>query len=499
MTTSVPLRKPAILTQQMLHLKRLILLFAILLVTACGDGMSTGGPISFPTPGRGDLVVLTTLPIETADNEPLGVAGLEKDLVETFARELGVEVSWRTVAPEKLADELARSRYHLAAAWLSADGSNAMQQSPAILSSRDVLVQHESSLPLTKLEQLKDKTVHVMAGSRQARTMRQLAESLPGLEIVEVGKGDIFDLAASLGERRIEYAAIDDRMDELAAQFVPALRTTLTLSKEQAIVWPLGQHPNPEMQARVNTFVERIRRDGTLARLEERYFGHIRRLEQPDIEKFLAAVESVLPKLRRHFTAAQAITGLDWRLLAALAYHESHWDPNATSYTNVRGIMMLTEDTADHLGVSNRLDPAESILAGARYLNQLKDALTDSVAEPDRTWLALAAYNLGLGHLNAARSIARQQKANANTWYDMRRVLPLLAKPEYYSKLKSGRGRGGEAVILVENIRSYYDILSRHEPAYTATTTTTTTKAKEKRSQPGIRPGRAPGLIFQAG
>jgi membrane-bound lytic murein transglycosylase F len=115
-------------------------------------------------------------------------------------------------------------------------------------------------------------------------------------------------------------------------------------------------------------------------------------------------IETTLPKFRKSFQAAQVLTGLDWRLVAAVAYQESQWDPNATSYTNVRGIMMLTEETADRLQVSNRLDANESILAGARYINLLKDLLPEETEEPDRTWLALAAYNIGPGHFNAART-----------------------------------------------------------------------------------------------
>ncbi len=145
--------------------------------------------------------------------------------------------------------------------------------------------------------------------------------------------------------------------------------------------------------------------------------------------------------------------------------------------------MMLTEDTADRLGVENRLDPRESILAGARYLGLLRDQLPPSVSEPDRTWQALAAYNLGPGHFNAGRSLARQLKADADSWYEMKRILPLLAQPKYYERLKSGRARGGEAVILVENIRSYYDILLRHEPARFLVA-----EAPEARRGSGIKP-----------
>ena len=175
MTTSVPLRKPAIVSQLMSLLKRLFLLFATLAVSACGDWLTPGGPLSFPTPGRDDLVVLTALPLAAADNEPTGVSGLERDLVEAFAQELGVPVKYRPASNAELPDKLAGSRYHIALGWFSAGDDANLQASVPIFTSRDVLIQHEGSLPLTSRTQLAHKTVHVMAGSRQARTMHQLA------------------------------------------------------------------------------------------------------------------------------------------------------------------------------------------------------------------------------------------------------------------------------------------------------------------------------------
>jgi membrane-bound lytic murein transglycosylase F len=130
--------------------------------------------------------------------------------------------------------------------------------------------------------------------------------------------------------------------------------------------------------------------------------------------------------------------------------------------------MMLTEETADFLGVGNRLDPAQSIPAGARYLNYLRSQIPASTPEPDRTWQALAAYNIGPGHFAAARRLAARLGVDGDSWPEMKKILPLLARPAYYSHLKSGKARGGEAVILVENIRVFYDILTRYEKPFAA-------------------------------
>ena len=433
----------------------------IFCLAACGDVRL----LPFPTPGKQDLVVLTRSgPLTYQADDAAGANGLEYDLTTAFAEELGVRVNHVVVAPHALEEKIRAGDYHLAAAWLSPTLEN-IQASPPLFKTRDILVQHEASLPLTQFDQLAGKTLHAMAGSRQAATVRQLMAKIPGLTLIEVDQGDVLDLLESLGKPPVNYVVIDERLEELANQFVPSLRSSLKLGDSAPIVWLLGQHPNPELKARAAAFIQRIHQDGTLARIEERYFGHVRRLGQSDVEKFLGEIKTTLPKLRKHFHSAEKVTGIDWRLLAALAYQESHWDAFATSFTNVRGLMMLTEETADRLGVSNRLDARESILGGARYVNILKDMLPPEVEEPDRTWLALAGYNIGPGHLNAARTIARQLNVDANAWFDMKRILPLLAKPKYYSRLKSGRARGGEAVILVENIRSYYDILTRYEAA----------------------------------
>jgi membrane-bound lytic murein transglycosylase F len=448
-------------------IKRLLTFSGLLIAAGCGD---VGSRLPFPTPAQHDLVVLTSPGLMTyATDENGNPGGLEYDLTQAFAQELGVGVKYLVAEPDDLEEQLGKARYHLAAAWLSPRADSDNQATPAIFQSRDILAQHEATLPLTELPQLAGKTVHVMAGSRQAVTLEKLKKQLPGMKVVEIAQGDVLNLLEKLGNRQIDYVAIDESVEDIANQHIPNLRTTLPLGETTPVVWLLGKHPNAELKARLDSFIERVQHDGTLARLEDRYLGHVRRLEQPDIVKFLGEIETTLPKFRKYFQAAQALTGLDWRLIAAVAYHESHWDPNATSYTNVRGIMMLTEETADRLEVTNRLDPSESILAGARYVNLLKEQLPDDVAEPDRTWLALAAYNIGPGHLNTARTLARQLKADPNSWYDMKGILPKLAQPKVYQQLKTGRARGGEAVILVENIRSYYDILQRNASPFAPT------------------------------
>jgi membrane-bound lytic murein transglycosylase F len=214
---------------------------------------------------------------------------------------------------------------------------------------------------------------------------------------------------------------------------------------------------------RAREFFSRIATDGTLKRLMDRYYGHVKRLDRSDLDNLFDAIRTRLPDYRPVFQEAQQVTGLDWRFIAALAFQESHWDPLATSPTGVRGMMMLTSTTADRLGVKDRLDPRQSIIAGARYFVDLRDSLPDRIAEPDRTWMALAAYNQGLGHLEDGRVLTQRLGLNPDIWIDIKKALPLLSRSDFYVTLKHGFARGGEAVVLTENVRTYYDILMQLE------------------------------------
>jgi membrane-bound lytic murein transglycosylase F len=185
-----------------------------------------------------------------------------------------------------------------------------------------------------------------------------------------------------------------------------------------------------------------------------------------DITNFLKLSNTLLPKYKHLFKQAQEVTGLDWRLLAAVSYRESHWDTFSTSPTNVRGLMMLTEGTADLMGVTDRLDPKQSIPAGAKYIVKMKETIPDRIPEPDRTYMALAAYNIGYAHLEDARVLAKRFKLNPDSWADVKKTLVMLNNPEYFSTVKYGYASGGAPVIFVESIRSYQRILERYQPSH---------------------------------
>jgi len=395
------------------------------------------------------------------------VSGFDHDLAELFAQQLGVKLRFVVANdPARLQALVKGGKAHFATSIAIRANDNGLRYTSPLREARQLLAEHADAPPIEGKEDLAGVTIDTLAGSLQAEQLQ--AMSKPGLDfnLARKKNRNEIDLLEQVSLGRSEMAATDELNFSIAQNFYPDIKIAYFLPGSIQYAWAFPETEDRALFDKAQAFLARIRTDGTLARIFDRYFGYIERVGEADVAGFLYRMQTLLPHYRADFIAAEQATGLDWRLLAALAYQESHWDPTATSATGVRGMMMLTEDTADHLRVSNRLDPRESIRAGGKYLAELVDQLPPEIKHPDRLWLALAAYNLGMGHMNGARAIAKGLKRDPDSWYEMKQVLPLLAREKYYNRLKSGRGRGGEAVIMVENIRTYFDILSRYEPLH---------------------------------
>lgn len=206
-------------------------------------------------------------------------------------------------------------------------------------------------------------------------------------------------------------------------------------------------------------FLDTVRNDDMLERYLKNEAAHPQRLDFANMHTFMLYILERLPKFRALFERLAAEYDLDWRLLAAIAYQESHWNPEAVSPTGVRGLMMLTRDTARYVGIANRTDPDQSAKGGAKYFKLVKKKIPQRIPEPDRTWLALASYNVGFGHLEDARILTQRLGDNPDSWQDVKKHLPLLSVQKWHSRTKHGYARGHEPVKYVQNIRNYFSIL----------------------------------------
>jgi len=399
-------------------------------------------------------------------------SGLDVELVNRFAQTLGKPVQFIVLSSQaEIRWALYSKRAHFAAAGLLEDShwkKDARFTAPYRRVTPQVVYNSNLQEKPDDLEDLNDETLTCISDSTHAEIVEELRRhGHARIKIQRVSSlTDPLDLLAQVEARKIDYVVADSHQVQLAQQYYPSLAVAFDLGPPRRLcfAFPLGRED--KLFASANQFINKITNNGELARMSEHYFGHLGTLNEQDVRGFLEKRVTLLPRFNAMFKHAQAITGFDWRLLAALAYQESKWDPLATSPTGVRGIMMLTADTADSLHVSDRLDPKQAIPAASKYLAQLMDSLPLSIEGPDRLWLGLAAYNVGNSHLEDARILAQRKGLNPSRWVDVKHVLPNLADPEIFPELKFGYARGNEPVNFVDSVRSYYKILQRFEEEY---------------------------------
>jgi len=427
-----------------------------LLLVACGQPL--------PAWNVDKLVVIVPEAAHGAEAE------FERELARLFAERLNVALEIIPMPQDKVSHALRKHKAHLAAASLRSEANIAgLHFGPSYQSLRELVVCNRDNKSPRKLAGLAGMKLAVVAGSAQEQALREAQGKLPELQWQARQKLTVQDLLAEVAEGDLDCTVANELQFADARNYHPNLVASLNIAQPSKLAWGFPGNADPDLLKQVQIFFADIRQDGTLRRLLDRYYGHSERLGTTDAATFIGRRNTMLPHYRHLFEEAARLIGGDWQLLAALAYQESQWDPLATSFTNVRGMMMLTEDTADRMKVKNRLDARESIIAGAKYLALLKEQMPDRIPEPDRTWLALAAYNQGYGHLEDARILTKRAGLNPDSWADVKKWMPLLNRPGYYETLKYGYARGGEAVILVENIRSYYDMLKRLESGQTST------------------------------
>lgn len=387
--------------------------------------------------------------------------GLEYELISMFAGHLGVELDLKIAGTRSQVRSALDNRYtNMAAAMIVTNEVNAEKylHTESFLETTPLIVYRYGSTRPRDVQDLVGKRIAVAVDSHLLLELEKHKEEFPSLEWEAVNE-DTEDLIRMVQDQIVDYALVYSLELQLHRPYYPRVREAFKLAEPRGVAWFFPKSADHSLLNAANEFIREIKQDGTLMYLKERYYGHLAQFNYVGARTFIRHSRQRLPKYEDAYKEYSEKYDTDWRLMAAIGYQESHWRANAISPTGVRGLMMLTQPTAKDMGVENRLDPIESIRGGIKYFSRIHKRIPDRIPEPDRTWFALASYNVGYGHLEDARILTEKGGKDPDKWADVKEFLPLLQQKKYYSKTRYGYARGTEPVIYVQNIRRYYDVL----------------------------------------
>lgn len=389
--------------------------------------------------------------------------GLDYELAKGFADRLGVELELY-VADQfwQIFPDVQTGRAHIAAAGLTiTEPRKALVNfSPPYQSVEQQVIYRRGTHRPYDIEDLYNGRIEILGGSAYVATLRQIASQFPALNWSENTEVGVEELVRRVAAGELDYTIVDSNVFEMLQHSHPDARVGFSLSSKIPLAWALPKTSDTSLREAVSAYFAELQASGELTALIDRY-----RIDEPEnfdyvgSRAFVRHFDGRLPAYRRYFREASARSGIDWRLLAAVAYQESHWNPDAVSPTGVRGMMMLTRHTAEIVGVEDRTNPRQSIIGGADYLKRVLKKIPGRIAEPDRTLLALAAYNIGFGHLEDARIITEIQGGSPDSWDEVKQRLPLLGDPQWFERVARGFAHGAVAALYADNIRRYYEIL----------------------------------------
>lgn len=434
----------------------------MLLLSACSEPPNKLATIK----QSGELTVLTRIDPTTYEIDESGSMGFEYDLVQLFAERLGVRAHF--LVPNKFHEILelvADDKADFAAAGLSVtkERLETLKFTPAYAQVTQQLVTHTRTHRPKNIATVDTLFFEVLSSSSHAENLQALKLLHPRLVWNETNEHTPSELIELVNDGVLDHTVADSNQFQIVRSKYPKLYAALNLSKPEQIGWAFPISHDHSLYDEAVKFLAEAEKDGTLKQLHDKYFDFAKALNYVGICTFWRHIRDRLPPALTDFKNAGEKYSIDWRLIAAVAYQESHWRNNAVSPTGVKGMMMLTKVTAKEMGISDRQDQSQSIEGGAHYLSTRFAVMPEHIPEPDKTWMALAAYNVGLGHVEDARIITQKQGGDPNKWVDVKERLPLLTKKKWYSKTKHGYARGYEPVKYVKNIRHYYNMLNELE------------------------------------
>ena len=410
----------------------------------------------------GVLRLITTNAINTYyhyNDEP---TGFEYDLAREFADFLHVELDIITPGWNNMMPYLEQRKGDFIASGLviTKEGLEKVSFSIPYMTIQQRLIHHKLILNPKNIEDLTNRTLHVRRSTSYQSRLKEIEAS--GIDFTYILHDNISteELIQMVDTRQIKFTIANNHIAYLNQRYYPDIRIGIPLQKTEHLAWAVNKKDSHLLE-QMNKFFLYANQTGLLKQISDKYYADIENTDPFDLKKFHQRIKTRLPKYKHIIIEESRKYNFDWKLVAAAIYQESHFNSNARSFTNVRGLMQLTTDTAEEMGIENRLIPSQSIKAGIKYLDKMVKKFDYLKNDYEEILFALASYNIGYGHVLDAIQIAKDMGMDETKWQNLKTTLPLLSKSKYYEKTRYGFARGWEPVQYIGRILTYFDILKQ--------------------------------------
>ena len=444
----------------LLLLLMLTVFFVSILIHNQNLGTATGTLDRIRSTGK--LRLITANSLNTYSYYEGQPTGFEYDLALEFAKYLNVELDVVTPGWNNLFVYLTQDKGDFIAAGISITTQRLEDAAFSIpyMTIQQRVIHHNLIFGPKNIEDLRFRTFHVRRDTSYHYRLEQIQASGIALNYILHDNIPTEELIAMVNRREIRFTIADSNIALLNQRYYPDIRIGIPIQERESLAWAVRKN-DTDMIVEINRFFLHANATGILRKITNKYYENTQNFDVYEIKKFHERIKTRLPKYKRVIMEESKKYGFDWRLVTAVVYQESHFNPNAKSFTNVRGLMQVTHATAREMGITNRRNPSQSIRAGIGYLNKMYQKFSHIEDEYQRMLFSLASYNIGYGHVQDALKIAEEKGLDPTTWQALKTCLPLLSKTQYVKTAKNGYARGWEPVQYVERILTYFDILKQ--------------------------------------
>ena len=301
--------------------------------------------------------------------------------------------------------------------------------------------------------ELAGQQVHLSRASPYRGRLLELSTDLPGdIDVIEVEQS-ADQLIERLAEGEIGFTVTAQNFASLKAAEYTNLIVKPVVGPPQQVVWAVRKNA-PQLHDQLDRWLAAQHKSGLMNIIYRKYFLDRTGFTKRASSQYLTAKTGKLSPYDEWFRESSRIPGWDWRLVAAQAYQESRFNPSARSWAGASGLMQIMPSTARELKI-NPNDARQSVEGGCRYLWKMDDYFKDVVPrEEERIKFILAAYNVGLGHVQDARRLAEKHGDDPGKWDHVAYWLIRKSKRAVYNDpvVKYGFARGTEPVNYVAAI-----------------------------------------------